>query len=227
MPLGLDLLLVMGTLVIFGATKKLLKNMQVPRWLVLVFIAAALIGSFIAPIQLTDNFLFSIGGALVPLAFCTYLFITIRGSRRKVWTLCAAVLTAVGIFVLNRLVIQETDIAFIEPMYFSAFFAALVANILCKNIKSVLTCAISGTLFSGLIGFFEEGITGGYAYLGWGSFFEFDCIMIAAFGSMLIARAMMLAQSIVQRRAAKKHAAAMLQAQAQMQQSQPVDKAGG
>jgi hypothetical protein len=204
MPLGLNLLMVMGTLVIFGATSGMLRHIQIPRWLTLTFIAAAFSGALIPPIPLSDSFLFNLGGAGVPIAFSIYLFIRLKGMRAKSWLLFSCVVTAAGVFVLNRLVIQQTDINFTEPMYISAIFAAVLANVLCKNLKGILICAVSGVLLAGLISFFEEGASGGYAYINWGSYFEFDCVMITIISSMLLARASLLIISMMQRRHAKK-----------------------
>lgn len=204
MPLGLNLLLVMGVLVIFGAATKMLERMHIKRYVILLFILAAFAGCLIPSIQVTDSFLINIGGSIIPLAFFVFLLIKIRGAKDKIWTIAAALIAATGLFVFDKLAIQEIDTSdFIEPMYISAIFGGILANLLCRNYKSILANSIFSIMGAGAITFVEENATNGFAYLNFGSATQFDCLILSVFSSMVIARAVLLVRQIWYRQMAK------------------------
>jgi hypothetical protein len=204
MPLGLNLLLVMAVLVLFGAATKMLERMHIKRYVILLFILAAFGGCLIPSIQITDSFLFNIGGSIIPLAFFIFLLIKVRGAKDKIWTIAAALIAATGIFVLDKLFIQEVDTSdIIEPMYISAIFSGILANLLCRNYKSILANSIFSIMGAGAITFIEENAINGFAYLNFGSATQFDCLVLSVFSSMVIARAVLLVRQIWYKQMAK------------------------
>ncbi len=204
MPLGLNLLLAVAVLVASGASAKMLERMQIKRYVILLFIFAAFIGSLLPSIQVSDNLLLNFGGSLLPFAFFIFLIIRIKGAKDKIWTLAAAFITATALFVFDKLVLQDMDTEeVIEPMYISAFAGSVLANLLCRNYKSILANAIFGIIGSGTITFIEENAVSGFAYMNFGSSAQFDCLVLSVFSSMLLARAVLLARQLWFRRAAK------------------------
>lgn len=204
MPLGLNLLAVIAILVISGACSKMLERMQIKRYVILLIILAVLIGCLIPSIQISDSLVLNIGGSILPFAFFIFLIFKLKGAKDKIWTLAAALITATALFVFDKLVVQDIDTEeIIEPMYISALAGGVLANLLCRNYKSILANAIFGMIGSSAITFIEENATNGFAYMNFGSSTQFDCLILSIFSSMLIARAVLLVRQVWYRRAVR------------------------
>lgn len=84
MSLGRILLLAVSVLVLFGVGQRVLDKMRLTDRQALFFMALILVGGWIPSIPLSGSVRVNIGGALVPLGLCIYLFVR-AGTARERW----------------------------------------------------------------------------------------------------------------------------------------------
>ena len=75
MTIGLILLAIAGILLLFGVGQRVLDKLRLTDRQALLFIALIIAGGFLPDISVTPQFSFNIGGALIPLILCAYLWI--------------------------------------------------------------------------------------------------------------------------------------------------------
>ena len=74
MTIGMSILIVVAILILLGVGQRVLDRMRLNDKLALLFIALIIGLGFVPDIRVTDVFAFNLGGAVVPLALCIYLF---------------------------------------------------------------------------------------------------------------------------------------------------------
>ena len=75
MSLGTILLIITGLLVLFGVGQRVLDRLRLTDRQALLFIALIIAGGFLPDVRLSERFSFNIGGALIPLLLCVWLFV--------------------------------------------------------------------------------------------------------------------------------------------------------
>ena len=75
MSIGLILLIVVTLLVLFGVAQRVLDRLRLTDRQALFVIALMIGGGFIPDIPIGSRFAFNIGGALIPLALCVWLWL--------------------------------------------------------------------------------------------------------------------------------------------------------
>ena len=75
MSLGFILLIGAGVLILFGAGQRVLDRLRLTDRQAILFIALIIAGGFLPDIRVTERFAFNIGGALIPLGLCVYLWV--------------------------------------------------------------------------------------------------------------------------------------------------------
>ena len=90
MTIGLILLVIVGALILLGVGQRVLDKLRLTDRQALLFIALILVGGFIPDVPVGPLFSFNIGGALIPLALCVYLWIKAGTAKERVRCLIAA-----------------------------------------------------------------------------------------------------------------------------------------
>ena len=96
MTIGFILLTVTGLLILFGVGQRVLDRLRLTDVQAIVFIALIIAGGFVPDIPVTERFAFNIGGALIPLALCVWLWIKAGSARERARCLVASVITALA-----------------------------------------------------------------------------------------------------------------------------------
>ena len=117
MNIGLILLSATGLLILFGVGQRVLDRLRLTDVQAIAFIALIIAGGFLPDIPVTDRFAFNIGGALVPLALCAWLWIRAGSARERARCLVASVITGIAVFLLGRYLPADPDYLPIEPGY--------------------------------------------------------------------------------------------------------------
>ena len=99
MSLGFILLIAAGVLILFGAGQRVLDRLRLTDRQAILFIALIIAGGFVPDIWLSENFAFNLGGAVVPLILCVYLWVKADTFLEKARSVAAALLTAVAVYV--------------------------------------------------------------------------------------------------------------------------------
>ena len=110
MSVGTILLLLAGLLVLFGVGQRVLDRLRLTDRQAILFIALIIAGGFLPDIRVTDTFAFNIGGALIPLALCVWLFIKADTSAERVRAIVAPIVTGIAVYALGRLLPADPSV---------------------------------------------------------------------------------------------------------------------
>ena len=81
----------------------------------LLFIALIIAGGFLPDIAVTPLFAFNIGGALIPLSLCVYLWIKAGTAKERARCIAAALVTGAVVYALGRFMPDEPEEIVIDP----------------------------------------------------------------------------------------------------------------
>ena len=143
MNIGFILLTVTGLLILFGVGQRVLDRLRLTDIQAIVFIALIIAGGFVPDIPVSDSFAFNIGGALIPLVLCIWLWIKADTARERARCLVASVITGISIFLLGRYMPADPQALPIEPGYAYGIAAGLIAWVLGRSRRGAF---IAGTL---------------------------------------------------------------------------------
>ena len=100
MSIGMILLIVIALLILFGVLQRVLDRMALTDRQALVLVALIFIGGWLPDLSfgmVTVN----IGGALIPLGVCLYLFFTAGTGKERLRCLIASLLTAAAVYAVS------------------------------------------------------------------------------------------------------------------------------
>lgn len=149
MSVGMVLLTVVAILVFFGVAQRVLDKMRLNDKMALLLIALMFFGTLI-PMITIGSVAFSIGGALIPVGVCVYLFIKADG-KEKLRSVIGALVTGGIIFGLGRLMPSEPEQLSIDPMYLYGLVGGIVAYLLGRSRRGAFICGVVGVLVADLI----------------------------------------------------------------------------
>ena len=102
MTIGFILLLVTGALILFGVGQRVLDRLRLTDRQAIVFIVLIIAGGFIPDIPIAEGFSVNLGGAMIPLALCGYLWFKADTAYERARCLIASVITALMALSLIR-----------------------------------------------------------------------------------------------------------------------------
>lgn len=130
MSLGRILLLAVSVLVLFGVGQRVLDKMRLTDRQALFFMALILVGGWIPSIPLSGSVRVNIGGALVPLGLCIYLFVR-AGTARERWRAgIASALSAAAVLGLGMLLPDEPEAMPFDINYAYGLLAGAIVHAL-------------------------------------------------------------------------------------------------
>ena len=143
MSIGFILLILTGALVLFGAGQRALDRLRLTDRQALLFIALILAGGFLPDIPVTERFSFNVGGALIPLILCGYLWAKAGTAVERVRCLLAALVTGVAVFTIGRLLPDEPEAMPFDVNYLYGVAAGAVGWLFGRSRRGAF---IAGTL---------------------------------------------------------------------------------
>lgn len=150
MTLGLILLVIAGVLVLLGVGQRVLDKLHLTDRQALLFIALIIAGGFIPDIPVTPLFAFNIGGALIPLGLCVYLWIKADTTGERVRSIIAALLTGAVVFLLGRLMPDEPESIVIDPGYMHGLAAGVIGYLFGKSRRGAFIAGVVGVMLSNI-----------------------------------------------------------------------------
>ena len=150
MSLGTILLLIAGLLVLFGAGQRVLDRMRLTDRQAILFIVLIIAGGFLPDISVTRSFAFNVGGALIPLALCVYLFTRCDTLLEKARSVIAPILTAVAVLLLGRFLPDEPEAMVIDPNYIYGVAAGAIAYVLGRSRRCAFISGVVGVMLANL-----------------------------------------------------------------------------
>lgn len=141
------LLTIVAVLVFCGLLQRVLDRMHLRDRTALMLIGAMLLGTFLPNIPLGPVRL-SIGGAVIPLGVCVYLFFKADESMERWRTLLGTALTGGTVYALSLLLPAEAEKLPIEPMLLYGMAGGLVAWLLGRSRRGAFICGVAGVLLA-------------------------------------------------------------------------------
>lgn len=145
MPIGYILLIVVSLLIVFGVAQRVLDRMRLTDRQALLFVAAIFVGGLIPDIQLGRVSL-NIGGALVPVALCVYLFIKAGTAKERWRAIIAALLSGAAVFAMGRFFPAEPETMPFDINYLYGLAAGVIAYVIGRSRRSAFIGGIMGVL---------------------------------------------------------------------------------
>ncbi len=189
MSLGMILLVVVTILILFGVLHRVLDRMRLTDRQALAVVAAIFIGGILPDIQVTPLFRFNIGGALIPLAMCVYLFVKAGTGKERFRAVAASVLAAAGVFILGKVLPAEPSRMGFDPNYIYGPVAGLIAYIFGRSRRAAFIAGVMGVLLADTLQAVINWTQGISTPLNLGGAGAFDAVVLSGLLAVLLAEA--------------------------------------
>jgi len=150
MSLGMILLVALAILILFGTLQRVLDRMALTDRQALACVAAIFIGGWLPDIHL-GQIVLNIGGALVPLLVCAYLFLSAGTGREKLRCLVSSALSAASVYAISVFFPADPVAMPFDPMLLYGIVAGLIAWFLGRSRRSAFIAGILGVVLADLI----------------------------------------------------------------------------
>ena len=148
MTLGLILLVIAGVLVLFGVGQRVLDKLRLTDRQALLFIALIIAGGFVPEIPVTPQFSFNIGGALIPLGLCVYLWIKADTAAERIRSIAAALVTGAAVYALGRFMPDEPETIVIDPGYMHGLAAGVIGYLFGRSRRGAFIAGVVGVMLA-------------------------------------------------------------------------------
>lgn len=147
MSAGMLLLMIAAVLVLCGLLQRVLDRMYLSDRAALLVIGAMLLGTFLPNLNLGVVSV-NIGGALIPLGVCTWLFVRADESLERWRVLLGSMLTGAAVYGLTRLLPAEAEQLPVEPMLLYGAAGGLIAWLLGRSRRGAFICGVAGVILA-------------------------------------------------------------------------------
>lgn len=187
MSIGIIALIIAGILIMIGVGQRLLDKLRLNDRLALLFIAAMIGMGFIPDIQVTDVFSFNIGGALIPLALCIYLFVKADTGAERARSVAASLTTGAAIFAIGMFAPDEPERITVDPMILYGLAAGVIAYLFGRSRRCAFIAGVTGMIISDIANAIYVWNAGVPQKLALGGAGAFDGIVISGLIAVLLA----------------------------------------
>lgn len=148
MTIGMSILIVVAILILLGVGQRVLDRMRLNDKLALLFIALIIGLGFVPDIRVTDVFAFNLGGAVVPLALCIYLFVRADTAWERWRSILASLVTGATIFAIGMFAPDEPETITVDPIILYGLAAGLIAYIFGRSRRCAFIAGVIGMMLS-------------------------------------------------------------------------------
>ena len=187
MTIGMIILIVVAILILLGVGQRVLDRMRLNDKLALLFIALIIGLGFVPDIRVTDVFAFNLGGAVVPLALCIYLFARADTAWERWRSILASLVTGAAIFAIGMFAPDEPETITVDPILLYGLAAGLIAYIFGRSRRCAFIAGVIGMMLSdtaNAIYVWSKGVPQDFVLGGAGAL---DGIVIAGIVAVLLA----------------------------------------
>ena len=187
MTIGMIILIVVAILILLGVGQRVLDRMRLNDKLALLFIALIIGLGFVPDIRVTDVFAFNLGGAVVPLALCIYLFVKADTAWERWRSILASLVTGAAIFAIGVFAPDEPETITVDPIILYGLAAGLIAYIFGRSRRCAFIAGVIGMMLSdtaNAIYVWSKGVPQDFVLGGAGAL---DGIVIAGIVAVLLA----------------------------------------
>lgn len=181
------MLIISGLIVLFGVGQRCLDRLRLTDRQALLFIGLIIAGGFVPDIRVTELFSFNIGGALIPLVLCGYLFVRAGTAKERIHCIVGGLLTAIAVFMLGRLLPDEPDSMVIDPNYAYGLAAGLIGYALGRSRRAAFFSGVTGVMLAHTANAVYVWNRGARQSLVLGGAGSFDIVVMSGFIALLLA----------------------------------------
>ncbi len=185
MTLGSILLSGAAILVLLGVGQRVLDKMHLSDRAALVIIAAMFIGGLLPDIDF-GLVRINVGGALIPLGVCVYLLVRAENDER-VHAVMGAVVTSGLLYLLGRIMPDEPEKIFIDPVYLCGIVGGLAGYVFGHSRRGAFISGVAGVLLADVINAIVVWSSGIAQTLRLGGAGIFDTAVISGLSAVLLA----------------------------------------
>ena len=186
MTIGFILLIITGLLILFGVGQRVLDRLRLTDRQAIVFIVLIIAGGFIPEIAVTERFSFNLGGALIPLALCVYLWFEADTALERARCLIASVITGIAVWLLGRYMPADPSVLPMDPGWAYGIAAGLIAWVFGRSRRGAFIAGTLGVMLADVGSWMYVRSMGVDQSLALGGAGGFDVIVIAALLAVLV-----------------------------------------
>lgn len=187
MSIGTILLLIAGLLVLFGAGQRVLDRMRLTDREAILFIILIIAGGFLPDIQVTEEFAFNVGGALIPLLLCVWLFFKANTARERGRAILSPIVTAVAVYALGRALPADPEAMVVDPNYIYGVAAGVIAYLFGRSRRCAFISGVLGVMLANVASWLTVRMSGVSQRLVLGGAGAYDVIVISGLLAVLLA----------------------------------------
>ena len=147
MSIGMILLIVVALLILFGVLQRVLDRMALTDRQALLIVAAIFVGGWLPDLTLGAVAL-NVGGALIPLLVCVYLFFHAGTAKEKARCVAAGVITAIVVYAIGLFFPADPTAMPFDPMPLYGLAGGAVAWLLGRSRRSAFIAGVLGIVLS-------------------------------------------------------------------------------
>lgn len=159
MSAGMMLLTIAAVLVFCGLLQRVLDRMYLTDRQALLIIGTMLLGSLLPNINLGPVSV-NLGGAVIPLAVCVYLFVKADEAIERWRTIIGTLLTAGAVYALSVLLPAEAETLPLDPMWLYGLCGGIIAWILGRSRRAAFICGVAGVILADVASAIIAGMQG-------------------------------------------------------------------
>ena len=148
MTIGMIILIIVAILILLGVGQRVLDRMRLNDKLALLFIALIIGLGFVPDVRVADVFAFNLGGAVVPLALCIYLFVKADTAWERWRSILASIITGAAIFAIGMFAPDEPETITVDPIILYGLAAGLIAYIFGRSRRCAFIAGVVGMMLS-------------------------------------------------------------------------------
>ena len=187
MSVGLIVLIITGLLVVFGAGQRALDRLRLNDKQALLFIALIIGLGFVPDIPLGGNVTVNLGGCVVPLILCAYLFVRAGTWMERGRSIAAALVTGVVCYIIGRYAADEPETITFDPNYLYGIAGGVVAYLFGRSRRAAFIAGVTGVLIVDVIASIEVWSQGIDQTLALGGAGAYDAVVISGILAVLLA----------------------------------------
>ena len=187
MTIGMILLIVIAILILLGIDQRVLDRMHLSYRMSLLFIALMISLGFVPDIRVSSSFAFNLGGAVVPLILCIYLFIKAGSAKERIRSIIASIVTGAAIFAIGRFYPDEPESIVVDPILLNGLAAGLIAYLFGRSRRCAFIAGVIGMMLANTanaVYVWSKGVPQDFILGGAGAF---DGIVVAGIVGVLLA----------------------------------------
>ena len=147
MSVGMIVLTALAVLIFFGVLQRVLDRMYLTDRQALAVAAAMFVGTLIPNIDMGPVAV-NIGGALIPVAICVFLFVKADTDLERWRTVLGSFLTGAAVFALSLILPSEPEQLLLDPMWLYAICGGVLAWVLGRSRRGAFICGVLGVLLA-------------------------------------------------------------------------------